>query len=146
MLFTSTMPTHADAEKNRGRRVLFPLKRANTAAFGLYDRAAGQWLAPSSWSECLVPPRERERIRPAHARLVTHPTRTNTEYHCSCSMQAHAGEGGVWYADRVCRARPPRAAHHDARNFLGRHLILSCGRSSHLKYGFCCRNLSSSLD
>jgi hypothetical protein len=34
------MPTHA--EKNRGRRVLFPLKRANMAAFGLYDRAAGQ--------------------------------------------------------------------------------------------------------
>jgi hypothetical protein len=26
------MPTHA--EKNRGRRVLFPLKRANIAAFG----------------------------------------------------------------------------------------------------------------
>ena len=39
MLFTSTMPTHA--EKNRGRRVLFPLKRANTAAFCLCDRAAG---------------------------------------------------------------------------------------------------------
>jgi hypothetical protein len=37
MLFTSTMPTHA--EKNRGRRVLFPLKRANTAPFGLCDRA-----------------------------------------------------------------------------------------------------------
>jgi hypothetical protein len=35
------MPTHA--EKNRGRRVLFPLKRANIAAFGLYDRAAGPW-------------------------------------------------------------------------------------------------------
>jgi hypothetical protein len=37
------MPTHA--EKNRGRRVLFPLKRANIAAFGLYvlyDRAAGR--------------------------------------------------------------------------------------------------------
>jgi hypothetical protein len=35
------MPTHA--EKNRGRRVLFPLKRANIAAFCLclYDRAAG---------------------------------------------------------------------------------------------------------
>jgi hypothetical protein len=40
MLFTIAMPTHA--EKNRGRRVLFPLQRANTAAFGLYDRAAGQ--------------------------------------------------------------------------------------------------------
>jgi hypothetical protein len=42
------MPTYA--EKNRGRRVLFPLKRANTAAFGLYDRAAGRldagwWMA-----------------------------------------------------------------------------------------------------
>jgi hypothetical protein len=35
MLFTSTMPTHA--EKNRGRRVLcFPLKRANTAVFCLW--------------------------------------------------------------------------------------------------------------
>jgi hypothetical protein len=34
------MPTHA--EKNRGRRVLFPLKRANIAAFCLYDRAAGR--------------------------------------------------------------------------------------------------------
>jgi hypothetical protein len=35
MLFTSAMPTHAG--KNRGRRVLFPLKRANTTApFGLY--------------------------------------------------------------------------------------------------------------
>jgi hypothetical protein len=34
------MPTHA--EKNRERRVLFPLKRANIAAFCLYDRAAGQ--------------------------------------------------------------------------------------------------------
>jgi hypothetical protein len=33
------MPTHA--EKNRGRRVLFPLKRANISPFGLYDRAAG---------------------------------------------------------------------------------------------------------
>jgi hypothetical protein len=33
------MPTHA--EKNGGRRVLFPLKRANIAVFGLYDRAAG---------------------------------------------------------------------------------------------------------
>jgi hypothetical protein len=31
------MSTHA--EKNRGRRVLFPLKRANIAAFGLCDRA-----------------------------------------------------------------------------------------------------------
>ena len=31
MLFTSTMPTHA--EKNRGRRVLFPLKRANIQYF-----------------------------------------------------------------------------------------------------------------
>jgi hypothetical protein len=40
MLFTSAMPTHA--EKNRGRRVLFHLKRANIAAFGLYDRAAGR--------------------------------------------------------------------------------------------------------
>jgi hypothetical protein len=40
MLFTSTMPTHA--EKNRGRRVLFPLKRANIAAICLYDRAAGR--------------------------------------------------------------------------------------------------------
>jgi hypothetical protein len=40
MLFTSTMPTHA--EKNRGRRVLFPLKRANTAPFGSSDRAAGR--------------------------------------------------------------------------------------------------------
>jgi hypothetical protein len=40
-LLTSTMPTHA--EKSRGRRVLFiPLKRANIAAFGLYDRAAGR--------------------------------------------------------------------------------------------------------
>jgi hypothetical protein len=39
MLFTSAMPTHA--EKNRGRRVLFPLKRANIAAFCLSDRAAG---------------------------------------------------------------------------------------------------------
>jgi hypothetical protein len=49
MLFTSTMPTHA--EKNRGRRVLFPLKRANNAAFGLYDRAAGHWgaLCPAPW-------------------------------------------------------------------------------------------------
>jgi hypothetical protein len=46
MLFTSTMPTPTHAEKNRGRRVLFPLKRANTAAFGLCDRAAG--LDPSS--------------------------------------------------------------------------------------------------
>jgi hypothetical protein len=34
------MPTHA--EKNRGRRVFFSLKRANTAAFGLYDHAAGR--------------------------------------------------------------------------------------------------------
>jgi hypothetical protein len=33
------MPTHA--EKKQGRRVLFPLKRASIAAFGLYDRAAG---------------------------------------------------------------------------------------------------------
>jgi hypothetical protein len=33
------MPTHA--EKNRERCVLFPLKRANIAAFCLYDRAAG---------------------------------------------------------------------------------------------------------
>jgi hypothetical protein len=34
---------HANTRrKNRGRRVLFPLKRANTAAFCLYDRAAGQ--------------------------------------------------------------------------------------------------------
>jgi len=42
------MPTHA--EKNRGRRVLFPLKRANMAAFGLYDRAAGpgRTQAPST--------------------------------------------------------------------------------------------------
>jgi hypothetical protein len=47
MLFTSAMRTHA--EKNRGRRVLFPLKRANIAAFCLYDRAAGSliglWVA-----------------------------------------------------------------------------------------------------
>jgi hypothetical protein len=42
MLFTSIMPTHA--EKNRVRRVLFPLKRANIAAFCLYDRAAGRPL------------------------------------------------------------------------------------------------------
>jgi hypothetical protein len=41
MLFTSTMPTHA--EKNGGRRVSFPLKRANIAVFGLCDRAAGQF-------------------------------------------------------------------------------------------------------
>jgi hypothetical protein len=34
------MPTHA--EKNRGRRVLFPLKRANISPFDLYDRAAGR--------------------------------------------------------------------------------------------------------
>jgi hypothetical protein len=40
MLFTSTMPTHA--EKKRERRVLFPLKRANISPFGLYDRAAGR--------------------------------------------------------------------------------------------------------
>jgi hypothetical protein len=42
MLFTSAMPTHA--EKNKGRRVLFPLKRANIAAFafGLCGRAAGR--------------------------------------------------------------------------------------------------------
>jgi hypothetical protein len=39
MLFTSTMPTRA--EKNGARGVLFPLKRANIAAFCLYDRAAG---------------------------------------------------------------------------------------------------------
>jgi hypothetical protein len=35
------------AEKNRGRRVLFPLKRANTAAFGLCGRAAGQLVERS---------------------------------------------------------------------------------------------------
>jgi hypothetical protein len=40
MLFTSIMPTHA--EQKRERRVLFPLKRANIAAFCLYDRAAGR--------------------------------------------------------------------------------------------------------
>jgi hypothetical protein len=39
MLFTSAIPTHA--EKNGARRVLFPLKRANIAAFCLCDRAAG---------------------------------------------------------------------------------------------------------
>jgi hypothetical protein len=44
----STMPTHA--EKNRGRRVLFPSKRANTAAFGLYDRAAGLIMAQSPFA------------------------------------------------------------------------------------------------
>jgi hypothetical protein len=46
MLFTSTMPTYA--EKNRGRRVLFPLKRANISPFGLYDRAAG----PHAGAKC----------------------------------------------------------------------------------------------
>jgi hypothetical protein len=46
MLFTSIMPTHA--EKNRERRVLFPLKRANIAAFCLYDRAAGRSHQPSA--------------------------------------------------------------------------------------------------
>jgi hypothetical protein len=46
MLFASTMPTHA--EKNRGRRVLFPLKRANISPFGLYDRAAGPSSLPCS--------------------------------------------------------------------------------------------------
>jgi hypothetical protein len=44
MLFASAMPTHA--EKNRGRRVFFPLKRANIAAFCLYDRAAGHTGQP----------------------------------------------------------------------------------------------------
>jgi hypothetical protein len=45
------MPTHA--EKNRGRRVLFPLKRANIAAFGLYDRAAGHAVSgPSGAPDC----------------------------------------------------------------------------------------------
>jgi hypothetical protein len=43
------MPTHA--EKNRGRRVLFPLKRANMAAFGLYDRAAGRWSVSTASAE-----------------------------------------------------------------------------------------------
>jgi hypothetical protein len=44
------MPTHA--EKNRGRRVLFPLKRANISPFGLCDRAAGQfldWVLGTGW-------------------------------------------------------------------------------------------------
>jgi hypothetical protein len=58
MLFASTMPTHA--EKNRERRVLFPLKRANIAAFGLYDRAAGReslaagccWVLPDQLISC----------------------------------------------------------------------------------------------
>jgi hypothetical protein len=42
MLFASIMPAHA--ETNGGRRVLFPLKRANFAVFGfgLCDRAARQ--------------------------------------------------------------------------------------------------------
>jgi hypothetical protein len=39
MLFTSAMPAHA--EKNGGRRVLIPIKRANSSAVGLCDRAAG---------------------------------------------------------------------------------------------------------
>jgi hypothetical protein len=45
VVYYSTMPTHA--EKNRERRVLFPLKRANIAAFCLYDRAAGPGRASS---------------------------------------------------------------------------------------------------
>jgi hypothetical protein len=35
------VPCQHTQKKNRGRRVSFPLKRANTAAFCLYDRAAG---------------------------------------------------------------------------------------------------------
>jgi hypothetical protein len=66
MLFTSTMPTPAHAEKNRGRRVLFPLKRANNAAFGLCDRAAGLALALTGDSPPTAAPRA-PRPRPARA-------------------------------------------------------------------------------
>jgi hypothetical protein len=46
------MPTHA--EKNGGRRVLFPVKRANIAVFGLYDRAAGQLAAKALFASGLA--------------------------------------------------------------------------------------------
>jgi hypothetical protein len=61
MLFTSTAPTHA--EKSRWRRVLFPLKRANTAAFGLLpvacviaQLAAGHLLSSLAPVYFLLPP------------------------------------------------------------------------------------------
>ena len=44
MLFASDMPTHT--KKNGALRVLVPIKRANFAAFCLYDRAGAQ-LVPS---------------------------------------------------------------------------------------------------
>jgi hypothetical protein len=56
MLFTSTMPTHA--EKNRGRRVLFPLKRAHMAAICLSTLAAcmiAQLVQPSTHCGPLCP-------------------------------------------------------------------------------------------
>jgi hypothetical protein len=40
MLFASDTPTHT--QKNGALRVLLPIKRANSAAFCLYDRAAGR--------------------------------------------------------------------------------------------------------
>jgi hypothetical protein len=49
------MPTYA--EKSRGRRVLFPLKLANIAAFCLYDRAASRLQAGV---------RQRERVTRGH--------------------------------------------------------------------------------
>jgi hypothetical protein len=47
MLFASAMPTHT--QKNGALRALVALKRANTSAFCLYDRAAGRALGGCSY-------------------------------------------------------------------------------------------------
>jgi hypothetical protein len=80
VLFSSAMPTHAEKHTGwGGRRVLFPLKRANTAAFGLCDPAARRaGRCGSVWGVYPV------------ARARTQARACGPD--CDCGLRAGAGE------------------------------------------------------
>jgi hypothetical protein len=90
MLFTST--------KNRGRRVLFPLKRANTAPFGLCDRAAGQQTTKQA--------NERTKRKEAAAKAERAATRSKQKAESSPACGVVRGAGG----QGPCVVRPAAAA------------------------------------